>query len=90
MTPIMGASFGIPREQDDDFKKLLAERLADKQPAGRVGQPEDLAHAVVHLASDESAWVTGVVLPVDGGQTSISMGGWLAAAAQAGADFVAR
>lgn len=90
MTPIMGASFGIPREQDDDFKELLAERLADKQPAGRVGQPEDLANAVVYLASDESAWVTGVVLPVDGGQTSISMGGWLAAAGQAGADFLAR
>lgn len=88
MTGIMGASFGVPRERDDEFKEFLGERLADKQPVGRVGQPEDLAHAVLYLASDESAWVSGVVLPVDGGQTSISMGGWGAAAAQAGADFM--
>lgn len=90
MTPIMGASFGVPREQDEEFTQFLGERLADKQPAGRVGRSEDLAQAVLYLASDESEWVTGVVLPVDGGQTSISMGGWLAAAGQAGADFISR
>ncbi|MFI7489869.1 SDR family NAD(P)-dependent oxidoreductase [Micromonospora echinaurantiaca] len=88
MTAIMGGSFGIPRERDDEFKTFLARALADKQPIGRVGQPGDVANAVLFLASDESEWITGVVLPVDGGQTAISMGGWLAAAAQAGEDFL--
>lgn len=90
MTGIMGASFGVPRERDDEFKEFLAKRLSDKQPVGRVGQPEDLAKAVLYLASDESAWVTGVVLPVDGGQTSISMSRWLEAAAEAGTEFAAQ
>lgn len=36
-------------------------------PLGRIGEPEDVAWAVVYLASDEAAWVTGTSLYVDGG-----------------------
>lgn len=36
-------------------------------PLGRVGRPEDIANAVVFLSSAASEWITGVVLPVDGG-----------------------
>ena len=36
-------------------------------PLGMKGKPEHVAHAAVYLASDESAWVTGVLLPVEGG-----------------------
>jgi 3-oxoacyl-[acyl-carrier protein] reductase len=36
-------------------------------PAGRLGKPEDIAYAAIFLASDESAFVSGAVLPVDGG-----------------------
>ncbi|HEX2173903.1 MAG TPA: SDR family oxidoreductase, partial [Dehalococcoidia bacterium] len=36
-------------------------------PLGRFGQPEDVARAVLFLASDESSFITGVALPVDGG-----------------------
>lgn len=39
-------------------------------PSGRVGEPEDVANAALFLASDEADWVTGTVLPVDGGLTA--------------------
>lgn len=39
----------------------------DRIPLGRVGTPEDVAKAALFLVSDESAYLTGVVLPVDGG-----------------------
>lgn len=40
------------------------------QPLQRVGSPQDVANAMVYLASDRSAQVTGIVLPVDGGTTA--------------------
>lgn len=36
-------------------------------PLGRIGQPEDIVNAILFLASEEAAWITGTVLPVDGG-----------------------
>src|ERR671910_2225423 len=46
------------------------EHLTRWYPLGRVGEPEDVAGAALFLASDEAAWITGVVLPVDGGLTA--------------------
>jgi NAD(P)-dependent dehydrogenase (short-subunit alcohol dehydrogenase family) len=46
------------------------QRLA-MHPAGRFGQPEDIAGLAVFLASDESAWTTGAAFPVDGGYTAV-------------------
>ena len=37
---------------------------------GRIGRPEDIAPGVVYLASDESSWVTGSELVIDGGYTA--------------------
>ncbi|MEW6209094.1 MAG: SDR family oxidoreductase [Acidobacteriota bacterium] len=39
-------------------------------PLGRNGQPQDVAGAILFLASDEAAWITGAILPVDGGVTA--------------------
>lgn len=41
--------------------------LGEMHPMKRVGNPDDVAHAVVFLLSDRSAWTTGAILPVDGG-----------------------
>jgi NAD(P)-dependent dehydrogenase (short-subunit alcohol dehydrogenase family) len=49
-----------------DPAAIRRERTA-AHPLGRLGRPEDIAGLAVYLASDESSWVTGAVLPVDGG-----------------------
>jgi meso-butanediol dehydrogenase/(S,S)-butanediol dehydrogenase/diacetyl reductase len=48
----------------------IFDELAAWYPLGRVGEPEDVARAVLFLASDNAAWITGAVLPVDGGLTA--------------------
>jgi NAD(P)-dependent dehydrogenase (short-subunit alcohol dehydrogenase family) len=44
--------------------------FAETFPMKRLGQPSELANAVLFLASDEAAFVTGAILAVDGGQTA--------------------
>ncbi|CAM3872684.1 SDR family NAD(P)-dependent oxidoreductase [Alicyclobacillus pomorum] len=40
-----------------------------RQPSGRFGKPEDIVHAAIYLASDESDWTNGAMLHIDGGIT---------------------
>ncbi len=54
---------------EDDHREILA-RWGKNIPLGRVGMPEDVARATLFLASDESSWITGTWLVVDGGATA--------------------
>ena len=49
----------------------LHQRQISKTFLGRIGQPRDIAQAALFLASDESSYVTGATLPVDGGWTAM-------------------
>ena len=55
-----------PYLDDPQARKVLEERL----PLARIGEPLAVANAALYLASDESNWVTGVILNVDGGKTA--------------------
>ena len=46
------------------------QRAATMHPIGRMGTPGDIAYLALYLASDESSWVTGSVLTIDGGYTA--------------------
>jgi 3-oxoacyl-[acyl-carrier protein] reductase len=49
------------------------EASGKRHPLRRVGQPEDIAHAIHFLLGDQSSWITGQVLGVDGGMSSVRM-----------------
>lgn len=88
VSPIMASSFGVPAERADAFQDFVAERCAVLQPLRRAGRPQDIANAALFLCSDEASWISGVVLPVDGGGTAITHSDPTAVVAQAGIDFL--
>lgn len=55
----------MPRESDPEGKRLPV--LAEQNPMGRIGKPEDLANAFAFLASDEAGYITGQTIAVNGG-----------------------
>lgn len=61
---------GTVRTRVWDHQEGGADRLIPLSPIGRVGEPEDIAAAIAFLASADASWITGVTLPVDGGQTA--------------------
>lgn len=57
----------IPTLLTDDLPEELKQTILQMTPLGRFGRPEDIAHTVAFLASEEAAYITGVTLRVDGG-----------------------
>ena len=51
----------------DKLSEQQRAKLTESIPLGRIGQPDDIAAAVVYLASEEAGWVTGATLHVNGG-----------------------
>jgi len=71
MTPALHAIFRNPQLNS----KKTRERMLVGIPLGRFGEPEDIARATVFLASDAASFITGHVLPVDGGNMALNAGG---------------
>jgi len=61
-TPIIDGQFSTKAQADG-----AREAFSSKTPLGRLGRPEELAAAALFLASDNSSYITGIDLPVDGG-----------------------
>jgi NAD(P)-dependent dehydrogenase (short-subunit alcohol dehydrogenase family) len=65
-TPMLRA----PETDDPEQFAQMISGVEAVTPLGRIGQPPDIAALAVFLASDESAYITGVAIPIDGGYTS--------------------
>ncbi|WP_144120662.1 SDR family NAD(P)-dependent oxidoreductase [Catellatospora sichuanensis] len=56
---------------DEQQARQLKQTLIDRVPMGRMGRPEEVAEAVLFLASDQSSFITGIELFVDGGMNQV-------------------
>lgn len=75
-TSIYGTGRGLDREASERMATTLTERGGMLQPVGRVGQPQDVAEAVLYLASDAAGFATGTQLLLDGGITLGTRASW--------------
>ena len=70
-TPILqSAASAEDRERLEKFEATIRQQMRDDRPLKRQGTPDDVAQAVLYFATDRSQYVTGTVLPVDGGTTA--------------------
>ena len=70
VTPIFLKALAVPAGRESEALDLLRQVFASALPAGRAGEPDDVAAAAAFLASDEGSYVTGQDWVVDGGLTA--------------------
>jgi NAD(P)-dependent dehydrogenase (short-subunit alcohol dehydrogenase family) len=75
-TSIFGTALGMARDAADQMAAMVAQNAQVAQPIKKAGLPEDIAAAALYLASDESRFVTGTHIVVDGGITIGSRHAW--------------
>jgi len=68
-TPMIGRARGLSVEEADEKLDIIKDSFERAQPIRRTGLPEDIAKAALWLASDDSSFVNGQALVVDGGVT---------------------
>jgi NAD(P)-dependent dehydrogenase (short-subunit alcohol dehydrogenase family) len=73
VTPAQVVNPSLTSRMKDD--PTLEKRYLGGIPAGRLGRPEDIMGLAVLLASDASEWITGAIIPMDGGNTAMNAGG---------------
>ena len=67
-TPLLaGSATDLDDEATKRFEAAIRQQMRDDRPLKREGTPADVAEAALYFASDRSRYVTGTVLPVDGG-----------------------
>jgi len=64
---------GLQKRIDADPK--IGDRFLSGIPSGRFGSPDDIRGLAVFLASDASSWITGALIPMDGGNLAQNAGG---------------
>ncbi|MEV0063410.1 SDR family oxidoreductase [Nocardia sp. NPDC050718] len=87
LTSIITDMFGVAREREDEFLTGIGERIGGETLIGRAGRAGDIAGAALFLASELSAWITGVALPVDGGSTAVTKDATVALITDFAAEF---
>jgi NAD(P)-dependent dehydrogenase (short-subunit alcohol dehydrogenase family) len=79
-TSIFGVALGMPRDGADQLAAMVAQNAAVAQPIPKAGLPADIAAAALYLACDDSLFVTGTHVVVDGGITVGARHAWDSAA----------
>jgi NAD(P)-dependent dehydrogenase (short-subunit alcohol dehydrogenase family) len=71
-TPILASNIlaGIPEHERAQLTKTIREFIMSRQPLRRQGTTDDIAEAALYLSTDRSRYVTGTLLPVDGGMVA--------------------
>lgn len=90
MTPLMARTFGVDDVHAREFTDFLEDRLGPTQPMRRLGSAEDVADVAVFLGSDLSRYVTGTVVPVDGGASAVTLGSFATDVVAAAQEFLDR
>jgi 3-oxoacyl-[acyl-carrier protein] reductase len=62
---------GLTERNKQQIPAAQQQALAGMHPLRRLGTPEDVARAALYLASDNAAWITGIVLDVAGGAVMV-------------------